>query len=377
VPVAAAFGALTFAQLCLVASAQALGQIVFSAASGAHLKALVPASGRTEALARFEATTWTAVTIGPALGGLLISTFGKTVTVTLDAVSYLLSALYISRLRAPEPPPPSRVTVPPPAGSGASASTSAGDVVVPSAAGAAESPTSGVVVSPVTGAEVPCWWDGVAAGWRYVFRRPALRALFANAMLFGGAVMWCSPLTTVLMLGELGFTPWQYGLALGIPGLGGIAGALLARRLIRRLGERRVLLTSGAARTVWLLPIPLATPDTMGLTTIVVANLLLLMSAGVFNPTFGSYRMSVTADDHMARVQTVWSIASRTVQPLFMVAGGVIAGLASVRIGLWIGAALVLLSVFLLPWRTVRDSAASEGPLDAEAVKAKAIKAKT
>ncbi|WP_117209055.1 MFS transporter [Allorhizocola rhizosphaerae] len=308
VPVAYALQVLSFAQLCVVASAQALGQIVFTAAGGAHLKALVPQGERVRALGRLEATMWSAVTVGPMLGGLLISSVGKTVTIALDAVTFLVSAVGIGRLRTPEPPPPPRV-----------ASFR--------------------------------WGAGVTSGWRYVFQHDGLRPLFLNAMLFGGGVMWSSPLYTVLMLQELRFTPWQYGLALGIPGLGGVIGALLARRLVRRHGERRVMLVSGVLRAIWLPLIPLAGPGVGGLAVIAAANLGVLLSAGVFNPVFGSYRMSVTVDDHMARVQTTWSISSKTVQPLFMMVGGVFAALTSVRTGLWAAAVLVLLSVFLLPWR--------------------------
>src|SRR5919107_24963 len=49
VPVAAAFGVLTYAHLCVAGVLQAAGTIAFQAASGAHLKALVPAAGRAEA----------------------------------------------------------------------------------------------------------------------------------------------------------------------------------------------------------------------------------------------------------------------------------------------------------------------------------------
>ncbi len=316
VPAAFALGALSFAQLCVVAAVQALGQIAFAAAGGAHLKALVPEDGRVRAIGRLEATTWSAVTVGPVLGGLLITGVGKTATIALDAVTFLVSAVGIGRLRTPEPAPP---------------------------------------------VGRPRWRTGMASGWRYVFRHSGLRPLYLNAMVFGGAVMWSSPLYTVLMLEELSFAPWEYGLALGIPGLGGVAGALAARRLVRRYGERPVMLVSGVARTLWLSLFPLAGAGTGGLVLITTANLLLLLSAGVFNPVFGAYRMGVTDDDHMARVLSVWSIGSKTVQPCFMMVGGVLASLTSVRIGLWGAAALVLLSIPLLPWRSRDTTEDGEG----------------
>ncbi len=53
---------------------------------------------------------------------------------------------------------------------------------------------------------------------------------------------------------------WQYGLALGLPCLGGIIGSRLVGPLTRRYGERPVLLTSGVLRTVWMGLLPLLLP---------------------------------------------------------------------------------------------------------------------
>jgi len=68
VPVAAVFDVLTYTQLCVVGVVQAAALIAFSAASGAHLKALVPAEGRPEANSRFEQTNWITLSVGPAIG---------------------------------------------------------------------------------------------------------------------------------------------------------------------------------------------------------------------------------------------------------------------------------------------------------------------
>jgi nitrate reductase NapE component len=55
-------------------------------------------------------------------------------------------------------------------------------------------------------------------GWRHTLTHPALRPLFFNTILVNGLIMATSPLLTVLMLGRLGFTLWQYGLAFAAPG---------------------------------------------------------------------------------------------------------------------------------------------------------------
>lgn len=313
VPLAAAFGALSYAQLCAVGVLHTTGNIVFNAASGAHLKALVPAGQRLEANSRFETTFWTATSTGPPIGGLIISWLGATATLAIDAVSFLLSAVGVRTIRSPEPPPPMKA------------------------------PDHHSLRDLTT-------------GWRYIFAHPGLSALFWNSVIFGGCIMMASPLMTVLMLRDLGLEPWQYGLALGVPGLGGIAGSFCTKRLTKRFGDRTVLLTFGVLRTLWLWLIPLAPPGTRGLIVIIVADFLLLFSAGVFNPTFITYRMRATADTHMSRVVTAWSISSKSFQPLFIIAGGLLAAATSARFALVIAATVLPTSALLLPWKAERDA---------------------
>ncbi|MEV0136827.1 MFS transporter [Dactylosporangium sp. NPDC050688] len=107
VPVAAWLGVLTYAQLCVVAAVQTAGAIVFNAAGGAHLKRLVPEPHRALANSRFETSLWSATTVGPPIGGLLVSWLGATASVAVDAATFLLSAIGVRQLcsREPDPPP--------------------------------------------------------------------------------------------------------------------------------------------------------------------------------------------------------------------------------------------------------------------------------
>ena len=52
----------------------------------------------------------------------------------------------------------------------------------------------------------------------------------------------------VLMLGQLGFAPWQYGLAFAAPCVGGLIGSRLARRLAARFGQDSGLFIAGTLR---------------------------------------------------------------------------------------------------------------------------------
>jgi MFS family permease len=95
IPIAFALGSLSFAQLLAVSVIVAAADIAFRAASGAFLKALVPPEHLLVANGRLEMTNWTAIALGPPLGGAAIGLFGPVATMAADAISYLLSAAAI------------------------------------------------------------------------------------------------------------------------------------------------------------------------------------------------------------------------------------------------------------------------------------------
>jgi predicted MFS family arabinose efflux permease len=241
VPVAAWAGGLTFGQLCVVAAAQTVGTIVSSAASTALLKSLVPGDQLVLINARWESTMWTAGTLGPPAGGMLVSWLGALAALLVDAASFLLSALTLGRIRHRE--------------------------LVPAA--------------PEDGRHSMA---EMTAGWRHIAAHPVLLRLFGHAMVFGGCIVASTPLIAVLMLRDLGFSPAQYGLALGVPCAAGVLGSVLASRIIGRAGLMPTLLVAGAARCVWMAAIPFAPATTGGLVLIIAADTLLLLCAGVFSP---------------------------------------------------------------------------------------------
>jgi MFS family permease len=308
IPTALALDWLTYAQLVVVAVVQTSGAIVFMAASGAHLKALVAPADRAAATGRMEATFWTATSAGPPLGGAITSWLGVGWTIGVDALSFLLSALGVRSIRSREPDPP----------------------------------------PPVASARR---WPDIAAGWQYILAHPGLRALFVNSQVFGAAMMAASPLLAVLMLRELQFPAWQYGLAWGVPCLGGVFGALALPPLVRQYGQRRVLLASGVGRALWLCLLAAVPAGLAGLVLVMVVELLALFGSGLFNPAFATYRMAETDDHHLSRVISCWSITSRTTQPIGIALGGTLAAATTVRTALLICGLVVLASTVLLPWR--------------------------
>ena len=318
VPVAAYLGVLTYWQLCLVAIVQMSARLAFDSASVAQLRTLVPQRHRAAANGRFETTLWTANTVGPPAGGVVISWLGATTAMVLDGASFLISAVLLRRLRASEPEPPRR-------------------------------PTG------------HHWARDITAGWRYILGHRGLAALFWNSIIFGGCIMALVPLLAVFVLRDLGFQAWQYGLISGVSGVAGILGSLLAKPAAKRFGEHQLLLLAGIGRNLWLGLIPLATASTSGFIMITASEFLLVFFAGMFSPTFATYRMNATDDEHMSRVVMAWSITNKTVQPVFIAAAGFLAAVTSARISLIVLAMVLLPGVAFLPWRA---DAAEAAPVD-------------
>ena len=306
IPVAYALGWLSFVQLLVVSVIVAAAKIAFKAASGAYLKALVRPADLLVANGRFESTTWTATVLGPPLGGAAIGLFGPVTTVVADAVSYLLSAAGIGAIGGREPRP-ARAGAP---------RLRAGDLL---------------------------------DGWRHILTHPALRPLFFNTLAVNGLIMATEPLLAVLMLGRLGFAPWQYGLAFGAPCVGGLIGSRLARRLVARYGQHKVMLTAGALRACWLLGLAFIRPGAAGIVLVIAVELGLVTCMGVFNPVLATYRLEHTETDRVARTLSAWSVASNVTIAALTALWGLLASITSPRTAIAIAGLLLLATPLLLP----------------------------
>ncbi|MER5731802.1 MFS transporter [Streptomyces sp. NPDC002138] len=308
VPAAYALGLLGFAQLLVVSVVVGAAGIAFNAASGAYLKALVRPQDLLIANGRFESTTWTATVLGPPVGTAAIGFFGPVMTVAADAVSYLLSAAGIRAIGGSEPRPE-------------------------------RTGAHGTRLRP----------RDLLEGWRCILAHPTLRPLFLNTVLVSGLILAASPLLAVLMLRDLGFAPWQYGLAFGLPCVGGIIGSRLARRLVARFGRREVLLTAGALRACWSLGLAFVGPGASGLVLVIAVEFGLITCMGVFTPVFATYRLELVPTDRIARTLSAWSVTSKLTVAALTALWGLLAGLAGPRAAIALAGLLMLITPFLLP----------------------------
>ncbi|MBD9700872.1 MFS transporter [Streptomyces sp. ID01-12c] len=339
VPVAYALDLLTFPQLLLVSMVVAVADITFTAASGAYLKFLVPQEHLVDANGRFEATTWTTTMLGPPLGGAAMGLFGPVVTVLVDAASYVLSAIGI-RAIGDRKPLPTRPTRPDP-------------VTKPTT-----TPTTGITPRLRTG--------DLLDGWRYILRDRSLRPLFLNSVLVNALIMAPAPLLVILMVGELGFAPWQYGLAFAVPCVGGLIGSRLSRRLVARHGQERVIRVAGTLRVCWPLGLAFIGAGPVGLALVMVVEFGLITCIAVFNPVLAAERLTRTPADRVARTLTAWSVTGKLTIAALTALWGLLAAATTPRTAIAAAGLLLLTTPLLL--RTPRAdapasrSAAAESP---------------
>jgi MFS family permease len=307
IPVAYASGRLTYAQLLAASVLTAAAKIAFTSASGANLKSLMPRGKLMIANARFASAGWVTVTVGPPLGGAAITLLGPVATVTADAVSYLLSALGVLAIRGEEPQP-DRHPAPGPSG-----------------------------------------LHDLAAGWRFIFGDRVLWRLMANGVLTGALILATEPLLAVLLLRQLKFTAWMYGIAFGLPCAGGFAASRLAPRLTARFGRQRMLLVAGTGRALFPVGLALTFAGYGGLAFFIVVQTGLIVFMGLYTPVYATYRLELLGDGHVSRALTAWSITSSATIAVMTGLWGMLATLTSVRIAIAAAGVLLLVTPALLP----------------------------
>ncbi|GAB4095464.1 MFS transporter [Brachybacterium horti] len=312
-------GTLHAAWMFVALAVNAALQILFGSASSAHTKELLAPAIRADGLGKLQAATWTALILGPSAAGVLASVTSPAVLLLVNTATFVLSAVLVRSIPRPEGPPPQR-----------SAHTRRSREAL--------------------------------AGARFLLGEPMLRRLFLSWLLFAGAVAALTPVTQVFALRDLQFTSLQYGLYMGIPSLGGLAGAWVTGRVAARWRLGPTVWWSSLLRTPWYALYPLAAPGTPGLVLLVVAFTAVLFFSSITNSAMAALRMELTPDHLMSRSSAAWSIATMGAGPALIPLVGVFAQATSTRSALWLVFALVGISLLALPASRLLRPNGAAGP---------------
>lgn len=312
IPAAAWLGALSMPQLYAVAAAVGAATTLFQIADNSFLPALVGRDLLVEGNARLEATDSIAEAAGPGIAGVLVQWLTAPVALAVDALTYLWSALLLSRIRAREAPPA-------PAG-----------------------PTASVL-------------DDVRAGFRACLAHPLVgRLLLAEAVtyLFGGFFL---ALYMVLALETLRLSPAAAGLVISVGGVGAFAGALLAAPLGRVLGTGRALAVSLAVGQAANLLVPLAAHAGRWAVPLLAAQQLVgdaFLGAYIVHTV--SLRQRELPESVLGRANATFHVVTGALLPAGALLAGPLASTLGITATLWIGAVGGLLAPLLLAGAAVR-----------------------
>ncbi|MFY1672035.1 MFS transporter [Plantactinospora sp. WMMB334] len=292
VPVAYLVGVLSLGQLYLVAFLTGTLAVLFEVAHGALFVSLVPRRDYVDANALTNGSRAMSYVAGPSAGGLLVQTLSAPVALLADALSYLVSALFLARVRpvpAPEPPPAD--------GGGL----------------------------------------GIGQGLRFVARSRILRAVLLGTTTLNLFNYMFAALFVLYVSTELGLSPGLLGLVIGVGSVGALLGAAVTGRLVRRFGIGRTALVGFVLFPAPLVLVPLAggpTPVVVG--ALVVAEFLSGLGVMVLDITVGSLQVAVTPERLLARVTGAKRTVNYGIRPIGAVLGGSLGAAIGVRPTLWI-----------------------------------------
>lgn len=311
VPVAWALDLLTMGQLYAVVLLTGVGTVFFDVANQSYLPQVVGRDGLLSANAKLVSMDGINDIAGRGVAGYLVALVAAPVAVAVDAVSYLVSALLIIRMRHREEPPV---------------------------------------------AHRKKLWREVGEGVRFVVRHPILRAVVVSGALANLSIVLVMTMLPVVFLRELGIGPAVLGLWLAAGGVGALLGSLLARRLADRFGAGRVLWLAGLAVAPLGFGVPLATAPTIWVAA--GAWLVVTTKIGIDNVLKVSFRQRVTPDHLLGRMNATFRFLLTGALAVGAAAAGLLGELAGPRAALWAGAAglaLVWVPIAASPLRRMRE----------------------
>ncbi|WP_405773843.1 MFS transporter [Streptomyces sp. NBC_00859] len=303
VPLAYVLHSLTLLHLYAVAFATGTLAVLFDVCDPPLFNSLVPAGRYVEGNALTHGNRAMSQVAGPGVGGLLVQVFSAPMVLLGDALSFVGSALFLSRINPVEPQ--------------------------------AERKARGQLMD----------------GGRFIARSPVVRAALGATATVNLFTSMFSALFVLYATRVLHVSPGLLGVVLSVGAVGGLLGAGCAGRIVRWIGLGRMFLVGCIAFPAPLLLIPAA----HGPASLVAG----FLGAAEFGSGVGVMWLDVAVasilaagvpDSLRSRVLGAYRAVNFGVRPLGSLAGGALAGVIGLRPTLWVGAVGALMAfLWLLP----------------------------
>ena len=289
VPVVYALDALTLGQLYVVAFLSGTLSMLFFVSQSTLFVSLVPREDYLEANSFLHGSRAFSFVAGPPAAGVLVQALSAPYALVVDAVSFVVSAVFLRRIEPVEPPP--------------------------------STDESGRVV----------------AGARFIRRSPVVRAAlgatatinFFNFAFFALFILYATRYLHV--------RPGLLGVVLGAGAVGGLIGSALTPRLGRRIGVGPAFLVGCILFPAPILLVPLAGgPRPLVLAMLFLAEFGSGLGVMVLDISIGSIFAALIPHQLRARVSGAYLVVNNGIRPLGSLFGGTLGSAIGVRNTLWI-----------------------------------------
>ncbi len=330
IPIAFALDALTIWQLYIVGFINGCATVFFDVAYQSYLPSLVDRDQIVDGNAKLQTSVSGAQITGPGLAGLLIGAFTAPFAILIDALSFVVSALFMFAIRRHETAPEPQLNAQ---------------------------------------GERPSMRSEIVQGLRYVGRQRFLRSIAATT---GLANFFSNVVYSILILylvRELLFTPEVLGLAFSVGAVGFLLGALIANRVASRFGVGPTIVGSAFASGPSTLLIAIAPAD-IAVPFVAASVFVGGLGIAIYNINQLSLRQAITPERMQGRMNATMRFIVWGTIPIGATIGGFLGGVIGLHETIWIGAiggTFVFLPVLLSPVRSLQQIPDPE-PDDAEPV---------
>jgi MFS family permease len=316
IPIAWALGFLDIWQLMVLQFVIGICTVFFDVAYQSYLPSLVDRDQLVEGNSKLQTTVSAAQIGGPGLAGVLIGVLTAPYAVALDAVSFVVSTLFMIPIRAQETLPEREAGAPKPK-------------------------------------MLPELKEGVA----YVVRHPHLKwiAMCTGSSNFFGQVAFSIGL--LYMARTLHISSFWAGVVFAGFGVGSIAGALVTTRFQKAVGVGNAIWIPAVLFSLGGLAFPLA-PQSFPIPVLIIGTLAFGVGGMAYNITQVSLRQAITPERIQGRMNATMRWIVWGTIPLGALAGGAIATVYSLRAALWVGAIgglFTFLPVLLSSVRSIKE----------------------
>jgi MFS family permease len=284
VPVAFLLDVLRLEHLYVVAFLTGTLALLFALSDSVVFVSLVPRKDYVEANTLLHGSRATAYVAGPGIGGVLVQTLTAPIALLVDAASYLVSAVFLWRIRPTEP-------------------------------------------APSDGERL-----GIGQGLRFIAHSPVVRPILLATTTLNLFNYMFTTLFVLYVSTELGVSPAALGAVLGAGAFGALLGAAVTGPIVRRLGIGRALVLSLVLFPAPLIPVPLAggaTPLVLGM--LFVAEFLGGLGVMMLDITDVSLQTAVIPDALRARVSGAQRTINYGIRPVGALLGGAFRATLGVR----------------------------------------------